>query len=162
MLSCSFRIQPNTDTRTKQIEDWCDLLLNYFKFHLLYKLDVMDAQTIPLFQNHAIGRIFLFGGNWLPNWLPFLVSIFSLILCTYVLLCCLASLRTSLMHFGILICFVYDHLFSFIICILYHFYDILSLVWLQLKSCNVIPFNALSSFYFKGSCGLNSKSSKVN
>lgn len=51
-----FTIQPNTDTRTKQIEDWCDLLLNYFKFHLLHKLDVMDAQTIPLFQNHAINR----------------------------------------------------------------------------------------------------------
>ena len=51
-----FTVQPNTDTHAKQMEDWCELVLNYFKFHGLYKLDVTEAQASPLFYNKTIER----------------------------------------------------------------------------------------------------------
>ncbi|XP_065051836.1 vacuolar protein-sorting-associated protein 25-like [Rhopilema esculentum] len=51
-----FTIQPNTDTRTKQLEDWCSLLLQYCKYHSIYKIDIGDAQSSSLFWNKAINR----------------------------------------------------------------------------------------------------------
>ena len=58
LVFCS--VQANTDTLKKQIEDWCELVLSYFKFHGQFKLDVTDAQALPLFHNRQIERIFSF------------------------------------------------------------------------------------------------------
>ena len=51
-----FTIQPNLDTRAKQIEAWTDLILSYYKHHKLYRLDITEAQADPLFNNSAISR----------------------------------------------------------------------------------------------------------
>ena len=53
-----FRIQPNKDTRAKQLDDWCELVLKYFKFHFLHKLDVTEAMNGQLFYNKSIESIF--------------------------------------------------------------------------------------------------------
>ena len=52
-----FTIQPNSDTRSKQVNAWCDLVLEYFKATKNYVLDVNEAQTSPLFCNSAINSI---------------------------------------------------------------------------------------------------------
>eukprot|EP00731_Ephydatia_muelleri_P019657 Em0012g482a len=49
-------MQPNSDTRSKQVNVWCDLVLEYFKANKNYILDVNEAQTSPLFCNSAINR----------------------------------------------------------------------------------------------------------
>lgn len=51
-----FTIQPNLDTRTKQLEAWQNLLISYYKHHKLYRLDVTEAQTSELFCNDSIKR----------------------------------------------------------------------------------------------------------
>lgn len=51
-----FTIQPNLDTRGKQIEAWKNLLVSYYKHHKLYRLDVTEAQTSALFCNDNIKR----------------------------------------------------------------------------------------------------------
>ena len=52
-----FTIQPNNDTRSKQVNAWCDLVLEYFKATKNYILDVNEAQSSPLFCNNAINSI---------------------------------------------------------------------------------------------------------
>lgn len=49
-----FTIQPNSDTRQKQLEAWCALVLNYHKSQKLYILDVGEAYDKPLFFNQKI------------------------------------------------------------------------------------------------------------
>ena len=55
-----FTIQPNSDTRQKQVEAWCDLVLNYHKATKSYVLDVNEATGLPLFYNDKINRKFAF------------------------------------------------------------------------------------------------------
>jgi len=51
-----FTIQPNLDTRAKQIDGWRNLLLSYYKHHKLYRLDITEAQSDVLFSNSTINR----------------------------------------------------------------------------------------------------------
>ena len=51
-----FTLQPNSDTRAKQLEAWCDLVLAYFKSTRSYMLDVNEASSSPLFYNEEISR----------------------------------------------------------------------------------------------------------
>ncbi|KAK3588571.1 hypothetical protein CHS0354_026176 [Potamilus streckersoni] len=51
-----FTIQPNLDTRKKQLEAWCSLVLNYQKSQKNYILDTTEAQNSPLFYNKDINR----------------------------------------------------------------------------------------------------------
>ncbi|CAI5658315.1 unnamed protein product [Oreochromis niloticus] len=50
------RLQPNVDTRQKQLAAWCSLALSYCRHHKLYTLDVMEAQESPMFNNKKIER----------------------------------------------------------------------------------------------------------
>lgn len=54
---CVDRLQPNVDTRQKQLAAWCSLALSYCRHHKLYTLDVMEAQESPVFNNKKIERI---------------------------------------------------------------------------------------------------------
>ena len=49
-----FTIQPNRDTRHKQLDAWCDLVLKYHKMKKSYVFDVNEAYDSPLFNNKAI------------------------------------------------------------------------------------------------------------
>ncbi|XP_074628675.1 vacuolar protein-sorting-associated protein 25-like [Acropora palmata] len=51
-----FTLQPNLDTRSKQIEGWCDLVLSYYKHHKSYILDINEAQSGEIFFNKKIDR----------------------------------------------------------------------------------------------------------
>ncbi|GAB6028115.1 Vacuolar protein-sorting-associated protein 25 [Chamberlinius hualienensis] len=51
-----FTIQPNVDTRNKQLEAWGSLILNYHRVKRLFILDVTEAQNSPLFFNKEIDR----------------------------------------------------------------------------------------------------------
>ncbi|CAI5658318.1 unnamed protein product [Oreochromis niloticus] len=51
-----FTLQPNVDTRQKQLAAWCSLALSYCRHHKLYTLDVMEAQESPMFNNKKIER----------------------------------------------------------------------------------------------------------
>lgn len=51
------RLQPNADTRQKQLAAWCSLALAYCRHHKLYTLDVMESQESPVFNNKKIERI---------------------------------------------------------------------------------------------------------
>lgn len=46
-----FTLQPNSDTRAKQLEAWVELVLAYFKATRSYLLDVNEAGSSPLFSN---------------------------------------------------------------------------------------------------------------
>uniref|UniRef100_A0A8C4ZWT2 Vacuolar protein-sorting-associated protein 25 n=1 Tax=Gadus morhua TaxID=8049 RepID=A0A8C4ZWT2_GADMO len=51
-----FTLQPNVDTRQKQLAAWCSLALAYCRHHKLYTLDVMESQESPVFNNKKIER----------------------------------------------------------------------------------------------------------
>uniref|UniRef100_A0A3B5K1E1 Vacuolar protein-sorting-associated protein 25 n=1 Tax=Takifugu rubripes TaxID=31033 RepID=A0A3B5K1E1_TAKRU len=51
-----FTLQPNVDTRQKQLAAWCSLALSYCRHHKLYTLDVLEAQESPVFNNKKIER----------------------------------------------------------------------------------------------------------
>ncbi|XP_051925921.1 vacuolar protein-sorting-associated protein 25 isoform X2 [Hippocampus zosterae] len=51
-----FTLQPNVDTRQKQLAAWCSLALTYCRHQKLYTLDVMEAQESPVFNNRKIKR----------------------------------------------------------------------------------------------------------
>ncbi|XP_064646699.1 vacuolar protein-sorting-associated protein 25-like [Lineus longissimus] len=51
-----FTIQPNVDTRKKQLEAWCNLVLAYYRHKKLYSLDVGESQTSLLFSNKKLDR----------------------------------------------------------------------------------------------------------
>ncbi|KAL4232323.1 Vacuolar protein-sorting-associated protein 25 [Mactra antiquata] len=50
-----FTIQPNIDTRKKQLEAWCSLVLDQLKKDKNYSLDVNEAQK-SIFSNKEINR----------------------------------------------------------------------------------------------------------
>nr|XP_002126561.1 vacuolar protein-sorting-associated protein 25 [Ciona intestinalis] len=51
-----FTMQKNADTRFKQTEAWCSLILDYHNHHKLFRLRVTDVLASPLFYNKAIDR----------------------------------------------------------------------------------------------------------
>ena len=55
-----FTVQPNTDTRRKQLDAWCDLVLAYHRSTKTYLLDTNEAQSSPLFNNSKINSILCF------------------------------------------------------------------------------------------------------
>uniref|UniRef100_A0A8C5MQ69 Vacuolar protein-sorting-associated protein 25 n=1 Tax=Leptobrachium leishanense TaxID=445787 RepID=A0A8C5MQ69_9ANUR len=50
------RLQPNVDTRQKQLSAWSSLVLSYSRHNKLYTLSVMEIQESPLFNNKKIQR----------------------------------------------------------------------------------------------------------
>lgn len=51
-----YTLQPNLDTRQKQLEGWCALVLAYHRHHKQYSLDVQESQATSLFHNKEIDR----------------------------------------------------------------------------------------------------------
>uniref|UniRef100_A0A672NSX3 Vacuolar protein-sorting-associated protein 25 n=1 Tax=Sinocyclocheilus grahami TaxID=75366 RepID=A0A672NSX3_SINGR len=51
-----FTLQPNVDTRQKQLAAWCSLVLSFCRHRKLYTLDVLEAQESPVFNNKKIER----------------------------------------------------------------------------------------------------------
>uniref|UniRef100_A0A1B6C7Q5 Vacuolar protein-sorting-associated protein 25 n=1 Tax=Clastoptera arizonana TaxID=38151 RepID=A0A1B6C7Q5_9HEMI len=51
-----FTIQPNVETRKKQLEAWRFLVLEFYRVNKLYILDVREAERLPLFNNSSINR----------------------------------------------------------------------------------------------------------
>lgn len=51
-----FTLQPNSNTKAKQIDAWKTLILDYHKAQKKYLLDITEAQSSPLFSNKAIER----------------------------------------------------------------------------------------------------------
>lgn len=51
------RLQPNQDTKRKQLDGWCDLVLLYYKHKKLYMLDLTEASSNELFYNKKIESI---------------------------------------------------------------------------------------------------------
>lgn len=52
-----FRIQPNEETRKRQLEVWKSLVLEYIRVNKQFVIDVREALKSPLFNNTTIGRI---------------------------------------------------------------------------------------------------------
>ncbi|XP_029429642.1 vacuolar protein-sorting-associated protein 25 [Rhinatrema bivittatum] len=51
-----FTLQPNVDTRQKQLMAWCSLVLTFCRHNKLYILNVMETQESPLFNNKKLQR----------------------------------------------------------------------------------------------------------
>ncbi|XP_018334297.1 vacuolar protein-sorting-associated protein 25 [Agrilus planipennis] len=51
-----FTLQPHTETRTRQLSTWHNLVLDYFRTTRQYKLDLGEAQRLALFNNTEINR----------------------------------------------------------------------------------------------------------
>ncbi|XP_050419406.1 vacuolar protein-sorting-associated protein 25 [Patella vulgata] len=51
-----FTIQPNLETRKKQLEAWCSLILSYHRHTKSYSLNITEAQSSPLFYNKSLSR----------------------------------------------------------------------------------------------------------
>ncbi|KAL8175766.1 UNVERIFIED_CONTAM: Vacuolar protein-sorting-associated protein 25 [Gekko kuhli] len=58
-----FTLQPNVDTRQKQLTAWCSLVLSYCRLNKLYTMTVTEAQESPLFNNRKLQRILLQWGR---------------------------------------------------------------------------------------------------
>ena len=53
-----YTLQTNLDTRSKQIDAWCSLILNYFKHNKLYVLDLTEAlASSSIFVNSQLKRV---------------------------------------------------------------------------------------------------------
>ena len=51
-----FTLQPNEDTKNKQIDAWCDLILKYGREKRIFQLDLVEALNTELFNNKQIDR----------------------------------------------------------------------------------------------------------
>lgn len=51
-----FTLQPNEDTKKKQLDAWSDLILNYCKLKRIFLLDIAENQNSELFSNKKIDR----------------------------------------------------------------------------------------------------------
>ena len=51
-----FTLQPNEDTRRKQLDAWSDLVLAYCKRNRIYQLDLVEHESSELFNNKKIER----------------------------------------------------------------------------------------------------------
>lgn len=79
-----FRIQPNLDTRQKQLEAWCDFVLAYHRHLRLYTLDLGEAQNSALFSNSKLNRTccyidYLIVGLLIYGVVTFVVLIFGFV-----------------------------------------------------------------------------------
>lgn len=52
-----FSLQPNLDTRRKQLDAWCTLILDYCRLKKVCTFDVNDASKFPPFSNPKINRM---------------------------------------------------------------------------------------------------------
>lgn len=52
-------MQPNLETRSKQLEAWKSLVLEYHRISRQAVLDIAEAERSPLFNNNSIKRILL-------------------------------------------------------------------------------------------------------
>ncbi|GAB1296861.1 ESCRT-II complex subunit VPS25 [Apodemus speciosus] len=55
-MAMSFELQPNVDTRQKQLAAWCSLVLSFCRLHKQSSMTVMEAQESPLFNNVKLQR----------------------------------------------------------------------------------------------------------
>uniref|UniRef100_A0A915HF46 Vacuolar protein-sorting-associated protein 25 n=1 Tax=Romanomermis culicivorax TaxID=13658 RepID=A0A915HF46_ROMCU len=51
-----FTLQPNANTRQKQLECWSSFILEYCQVFKIYELDMLEAQQSPIFSNDSINR----------------------------------------------------------------------------------------------------------
>ena len=51
-----FTIQKNSDTKLKQMEAWCSVVLSYHEHHKTLRIRLADIHTTPLFHNSKIDR----------------------------------------------------------------------------------------------------------
>ena len=51
-----FTLQPNEDTKRKQFDAWCDLIVNYCKVNKVFEINAQEAHNIELFHNKKIDR----------------------------------------------------------------------------------------------------------
>lgn len=51
-----FTLQPNEDTKRKQIDAWCSLVIDYCKLKRIYQFDLNEMQTSELFLNKKLER----------------------------------------------------------------------------------------------------------
>ena len=52
-----FRLQPNLETKKKQVQAWCDLFLAYHRHKRIYTLDLKEAANSDLFNNAKLSSI---------------------------------------------------------------------------------------------------------
>uniref|UniRef100_S4R6R2 Vacuolar protein-sorting-associated protein 25 n=1 Tax=Petromyzon marinus TaxID=7757 RepID=S4R6R2_PETMA len=52
-----YTLQPNADTRQKQLSAWCSLVLDYCRAERIFTMDVLEVQDSALFHNKTIHRI---------------------------------------------------------------------------------------------------------
>jgi ESCRT-II complex subunit VPS25 len=57
-----FTIQPNAATREKQLEVWCQLSIDFFKCKKIFKVNIHELASSPLFRNSVINRKLAFDG----------------------------------------------------------------------------------------------------
>lgn len=53
----TFRLQPHSDTRAKQLAAWKSLILEYYRITKQSIIDIREVHSSPLFNNTAINRI---------------------------------------------------------------------------------------------------------
>lgn len=51
-----FTLQPNEDTKRKQIDAWCNLVVEYCKLKRIYQFDLNEMQSSDLFTNKKLDR----------------------------------------------------------------------------------------------------------
>jgi ESCRT-II complex subunit VPS25 len=51
-----YTLQPNEDTKKKQVDAWSDLIIKYCKEKRIYQLDLAEASNTELFNNKQIER----------------------------------------------------------------------------------------------------------
>jgi ESCRT-II complex subunit VPS25 len=51
-----YTLQTNLDTRSKQLDAWCDLVLAYYRHIRGFTMDITEAQSSQLFNNAKINR----------------------------------------------------------------------------------------------------------
>ena len=51
-----YTLQPNEDTRAKQLDAWSDLILTFCRLNRLFQLSSADLNTLDLFHNKKIDR----------------------------------------------------------------------------------------------------------
>lgn len=57
MFLISTSIQPVLNTRKKQLQLWCELILDFVRHHKLYEVDLLELANSPLFWNKKINSV---------------------------------------------------------------------------------------------------------
>jgi len=58
LFLCMYRIQPNAETRKKQLDAWRSLVLDYCRTQKVCVIDVREGDCLPVFNNTAISSKF--------------------------------------------------------------------------------------------------------